>query len=390
MLMRARSLIVALAVLLLLPLGAFTQAAAFDPAAFDVGLDPVADGFTEPVFATNAGDDRLFVVERAGVIRVIENGEVLSDPLLDITDRVGSDASERGLLGLAFPSDFPETGLFYVSYTDRDGNSVISRFQVPDQGAIANVESEQVILTQDQPEWNHNGGMIAFGPDNYLYIGFGDGGGQGDPDLNGQDLGTFLGKILRIEVDPNYTNGAAYVVPEDNPFVGDASALPEIWAYGLRNPWRFSFDTVTGDLWVADVGQSEQEEVNVIGATEAGVNFGWSDMEGPDCFNVANCNPDDYTLPIFTYTHSSGDGCSITGGYVSHGEEFAVIEGVYVFGDYCTGLIWGIGQDADGQWVASDPVETGLQISSFGQGADGTVYLVSYGDGTIYELVPPL
>jgi glucose/arabinose dehydrogenase len=303
---------------------------------------------------------------------------------------VGSDASEQGLLGLAFPQDYAETGLFYVSYTDLDGNSVISRFQVPDQGASATLESEQVILTQDQPEWNHNGGMIAFGPDNYLYIGFGDGGGQGDPSGNGQDLGTFLGKILRIEVDPNSTNGEPYVVPEDNPFVDDADAQPEIWAYGLRNPWRFSFDTETGDLWIADVGQSEQEEVNVIGAGEAGVNFGWSDMEGPDCFNLPDCNPDDYTSPVFTYTHSSGDGCSITGGYVSHGEEFAAIDGVYVFGDYCSGLVWGTGQDDSGEWVTSDPVETGLQITSFGQGSDGTVYLVSYGDGTIYELVPPL
>jgi hypothetical protein len=179
-------------------------------------------------------------------------------------------------------------------------------------------------------------------------------------------------------------------VPEDNPFVGNADALPEIWAYGLRNPWRFSLDTETGDLWIADVGQSEQEEVNVIGAGDGGVNFGWSDMEGPDCFNEPDCDPDDYTSPVFAYTHSSGDGCSITGGYVSHGEEFAAIDGVYVFGDYCSGLVWGTGQDGSGQWVTSDPVETGLQITSFGQDADGTVYLVSYGDGTIYELVPSL
>lgn len=368
------------------PSPAYAQDQTFDPASFDFSLEPIATGFTEPILVATASDDRLFVVERAGVIRIVEQGVTLDPPFLDIRDRVGSDASERGLLGLAFAPDFDESGLFYVDYTDLDGNSVISRFHVPDDGSIATVESEQTILTQQQPEWNHNGGMISFGPDGYLYIGFGDGGGSGDPQRNGQNLGTFLGKILRIDVDPNRTSGEPYIVPEDNPFVGQNNALPEIWAYGLRNPWRFSFDTATGNLWIADVGQDEREEVNVIGSTDAGVNFGWSDMEGPACYNLADCDPDRYTLPVFFYTHSSGDGCSITGGYVAHDAQFAATEGVYIFGDYCTGLVWGIGTNTADELVASEPVETGLQISSFGQDATGAVYLVSYNDGTVYKL----
>ena len=366
------------------------QAPAFDPTTFDVGLEPVAEGFEAPLYATHAGDDRLFVLEQAGTIRIVEEGNVVETPFLDITDRVGSDASERGLLGLAFAPNYAETGLFYVNYTDLDGNTVVSRFATSDERGIADPDSEEVVLTQEQPYPNHNGGIIAFGPDNYLYIGLGDGGGQGDPEGNGQRLDTWLGKILRIEVDPAYTGGEPYVVPEDNPFVTDSGARPEIWAYGLRNPWRFSFDRETGGLWIGDVGQNEYEEISMLPVGEGGANLGWNIVEGPECYAEPGCDPGEVTGPVFSYTHSSGAGCSVTGGYVSRGEEFAALNGVYVLADYCTGLIWGGGIDASGEMVFSEPVDTGLNISSFGEGVNGELYLTDITGGTVYELVPPL
>ena len=361
----------------------------FDPTTFDVGLDPVVNGLDQPVFVANAGDERLFIVERGGTIQMVTNESIGAEPFLDITDRVGADASEQGLLGLAFPVNHAESGLFYVNYTDLQGNTVVSEFALTADPDVADPLSERVILTQEQPAWNHNGGMLAFGPDNYLYIGLGDGGGQGDPDGNGQRLDTWLGKILRIEVDPQYTDGASYIVPEDNPHVDQPDALPEIWASGLRNPWRFSFDRETGDLWIADVGQGEYEEVNVIGVTEGGANFGWNVTEGPVCYLADACDTTNLVDPVFTYTHSSGDGCSVTGGYVFRGEEFADLQGVYVLADYCTGLLWGGAPNREGGFTFSEPVETGLNVSSFGEGADGSVYIVDL-NGAIYELVPPL
>jgi len=372
-----------------IPAIGIAQDAPFDPAAFDVGFEPVAAGFDQPVFVTHAGDDRLFVVERGGTIRMIEEGAVVESPFLDITDRVGSDASERGLLGLAFAPNYGETGLFYVNYTDLDGNTVVSRFQSPADGAFDGAESEQVILTQEQPYPNHNGGMLAFGPDNYLYIGLGDGGSGGDPEGNAQRLDTWLGKILRIEVDPEFTDGKPYAVPEDNPFVGDPEALPEIWSYGLRNPWRFSFDRETGDLWIGDVGQSEYEEVSVIAVDDGGANFGWNVVEGPACFVEAECDPSTFVEPAFSYTHSSGSGCSVTGGYVYRGEQFADLFGVYLLADFCSGLIWGGGVDAAGEMVFSESVESGFQLSSFGEGVDGEIYVTDFGGG-VYVFAPPL
>ncbi len=349
-------------------------------------LELVVGGLAEPVFVTNAADDRLFVVERQGVIRIVTDGNVLDTPFLDITGRVGSDSSEQGLLGLAFPSNHAETGLFYVDYTDLNGDTVVSRFQVSVDSDRADPTTEEVVLTQDQPAWNHNGGMIAFGPDGYLYIGLGDGGGQGDPDGNGQRADTWLGKILRINVDPDSSGNQTYSVPDDNPYVGDEDALPEIWASGLRNPWRFSFDRETGDLWIADVGQNEFEEVNVIGPNDGGANFGWNLVEGPSCFADSDCNPASFVEPVFTYTHSSGDGCSVTGGYVSHGQDFADLNGVYLFADYCTGKLWRLFPDGAGGYDVSDPIETGLNVSSFGEGADSRLYVVDL-SGAVYELV---
>ncbi len=370
------------------PAQVLAQDESFDPAAFDVGLETVASGFDRPLFVTHAGDDRLFVVEKGGTIRVVVDGVTGDQPFLDITDRVGSSSSEQGLLGLAFAPNYADSGLFYVYYTDLNGNTVVSRFSTPDDAGIAEPASEEIILAQDQPAPNHNGGMLAFGPDNYLYIGLGDGGNQGDPNGNGQRLDTWLGKILRLEVDPEYTGGEPYGIPEDNPFVGDSDALPEIWAYGLRNPWRFSFDRETGDLWVGDVGQNEYEEVSVLAVDEGGANLGWNIVEGPDCYAEPDCDVSEFHQPVFSYNRSGG--CSVIGGYVYRGEQFADIFGVYVLADYCSGLIWGGGLDAASELVFSEPLETGLNISSFGEGEDGEVYLTDLSGGGVYMLAPPL
>jgi glucose/arabinose dehydrogenase len=374
------------------PVAGQEGAPAFDPASFSVGLEEVAGGFASPLYVTDANDDtgRLFVVEQGGTIRIIADGAAGETPFLDITDRVGSQASEQGLLGLAFPGNFAESGVFYVNYTDLDGNTVVSRFGLTADASVSDPASEQILLQQEQPFPNHNGGSLIFGPDNYLYIGFGDGGSQGDPNGNGQRLDTWLGKILRIEVDPAFVpEGEAYAIPEDNPFVDDPGALPEIWAYGLRNPWRFSFDRETGDVWIADVGGTQLEEVNYAPLTDAaGVNYGWSVTEGTSCHIEPACDTAGFTLPVFEYTHDFG--CSITGGYVYRGEDMPDLAGTYLFADYCSGLLWGGGLDASGAWAMSAPIETGLSISSFGEDDAGNVYLTDLSGGTVYQVAPPL
>jgi glucose/arabinose dehydrogenase len=361
----------------------------FDPETFDVGLEEVASGFDQPLFVTTPPEDadRLFVVEQGGTIQVVADGEIAAEPFLDIVEQVGSEGSEQGLLGLAFAPDYAESGLFYVNYTDLDGNTVVSRFTVGDDPNVADLESEEVILQQDQPRANHNGGVLAFGPDGYLYIGLGDGGGQGDPNGNGQNLSTWLGKILRIDVDPaNVAEGETYAIPEDNPFVDEAEAAPEIWVYGLRNPWRFTFDRETGDMWVGDVGQSEIEEVTLLPVADGGgQNLGWNITEGTNCYVEPDCDQSGLTPPTLEYTHEVG-GCSVTGGYVYRGESMPDLQGVYVFADYCSGLLWGAGQAADGSWVMADPIETGLSISSFGEDTTGEQYLTDLSGGTVYQL----
>jgi glucose/arabinose dehydrogenase len=365
----------------------------FDPAGFNVRLETVATGFDQPLAVTDANDDtgRLFVAEKGGTIRVIAgDGTVQETPFLDITDRVGAGGSEQGLLGLAFPENFADSGVFYVDYTDHDGNTVVSRFSAGLDAGAADPGSEQVILRQEQPFANHNGGSLVFGPDNYLYIGFGDGGSQGDPNGNGQNLGTWLGKILRIEVDPEQVpEGQPYGIPEDNPFIDTEGALPEIWAYGVRNPWRFSFDRETGDFWLGDVGGGQLEEVDhVANADAGGQNFGWNIMEGTSCYRSDGCDEAGLTLPVFEYTHDFG--CSITGGYVYRGEAMPDLAATYFFADYCSGMLWGGGQDASGAWVMSDPIETDLSISSFGENDAGEVYLTDLSGGGVYRLAPPL
>jgi glucose/arabinose dehydrogenase len=346
-----------------------------------LSLSRVGSGFTKPVYLAHAGDGsgRLFVVEQAGRILIVRDGVVNPAPFLDITSIVGSDALEQGLLSLAFHPGYTGNGLFYVNYTDRQGNTVIARYSVTDNPDEADPGSQKVLLTIEQPYANHNGGQIAFGPDGYLYIGMGDGGAANDPQNRAQSLGTLLGKILRIDVD----NGDPYGVPQNNPFVGLDDVRPEIWSYGWRNPWRFSFDRATHDLYVADVGQNQFEEIHIERAGSAGQNYGWRLMEGSHCFNPSECDPvaSGLELPVTEYDHSFG--CSVTGGYLYRGSRFTALDGVYFYGDWCSGIVWGLRYEGDGQWSNEQLLETGLQISSFGQDEAGNVYLIDH-NGEIY------
>jgi len=363
---------------LLMPLG---SAQAQAPS---VSLEEWMPGaFDQPTYVTNDGDERLIVVEQPGIVWVVADAnapDAGARVFLDLTDRVGSDGSEQGLLSIAFPPEGWAANVVFVSYTDQNGDSVVSRFDVAGDGMSAEPTSEQVVLTQDQPYPNHNGGLITFGPDGMLYIGFGDGGSQGDPNGNAQNLTTWLGKILRINVDPaGFGEEAGYVVPVDNPFVGNPEVAPEIWMYGLRNPWRFAFDPEGTMIAVADVGQSQIEEVTILPLADApGANLGWNIMEGSTCYAVEDCDPSGLILPSIEYTHDVG-GCSITGGYF--------IDGAYVYGDYCSGLVWLATPDGDGGWSAGEPIDTGLSISSFGLGGDGTVYLTDLASGSVYRVV---
>lgn len=342
-------------------------------------LELVTEGLTSPVSITNAGDDRLFVVEQAGTVRIVRNGSLVAEPYLSIADRVRS-GGEQGLLGLAFPPDHAASGRFYVYYTDRQGNTVVSRFTA--EGDRADPATEQILLTQEQPYGNHNGGQLAFGPDGYLYIGLGDGGNGGDPHGYGQDLSTFLGKLLRIDV-----SGEMYTVPPSNPFVGRGDASHEIWAYGLRNPWGFSFDAVTGDLYIADVGQNAFEEVNLQHAgSRGGENYGWNYMEAGSCYQPATgCPTDGLVLPIIEYPHGNEWGRSVSGGYLYRGEGAPSLVGAYVFADYVSGRIWSA--RAEDGWEPQLVLESGSRISTFGVDAAGELYLADHGRGRIYRLV---
>lgn len=341
----------------------------------------VTFGLQTPINMETAfdGTGRLFINEKAGRIRILQSGELLAQPFLDITDRVGSSGSEQGMLGLAFHPQYEENGRFFVHYSDRNGDTVLSRFQVsasdPNQ---ADPASEVILLQQNQPYANHNGGQLAFGPDGYLYFGLGDGGSAGDPQNNGQSLETLLGKILRLDVDSSDT----YAIPSDNPFQGGKSK-PEIWAYGLRNPWRFSFDQRTQDLYIADVGQNQWEEIDYLPAgVPGGTNFGWRFKEGTHAYEGGA--PADSLLvdPVYEYDHSFG--CSITGGYVYRGQNLPEWQGIYIFGDYCSGIIWGLMRQND-QWVAQQMFKTGGGLTAFGQDEAGEVYIVE-ANGVISRL----
>ncbi|MFQ5435665.1 MAG: PQQ-dependent sugar dehydrogenase, partial [Anaerolineae bacterium] len=346
-----------------------------------------AGQLTKPVYLTHAFDDRLFIVEQVGKIRIVQNGQLLAEPFLDIQDRVGSDANEQGLLSVAFHPAYGENGRFFINYTNTGGSTVIARYQVsPGNPNLADRDSERILLTIGQPYNNHNGGQIKFGPDGYLYVGMGDGGNADDPHSNGQNAGTLLGTIMRLDV--NYEDGINfYAVPSTNPFVNNDAIRNEIWAIGLRNPWRFSFDRATGDMFIADVGQNTYEEVDFQPAAgTGGENYGWNIMEGLHCFTDAGCSGDGLQLPIVEYNHSQG--CSITGGYVYRGTAYPELAGNYFFGDYCTGFIWALVPNLDDSWASTMVFQLEQQISSFGEDANGELYIVGHATGEIMRIQP--
>ena len=352
-----------------------------------INLVPIANGFVKPVYLTHAGDGRLFIVEQDGIIRIVQDGAILPQPFLNIDPLVGSGGSEQGLLSLAFHPEYGENGRFFIYYTDNNGGTVVARYQVnADNPNQADPGSAVVLLTLPQPYGNHNGGQLHFGPDGYLYIGLGDGGSANDPLLAGQDKSVLLGKLLRLDVD---FNESGYAVPATNPFVNDEGSRNEIWAYGLRNPWRFSFDRLTDDLYIADVGQNIWEEVNFQSAgSPGGENYGWNIMEGLHCFQADTCDKSGLIQPIAEYQHGAGD-CSITGGYVYRGQQFLSLYGNYFYGDYCSGKVWSLLRQPDGTWVNNQVFGLqGLFISSFGEDVDGELYLLSYGDGVVYQIQP--
>ena len=348
-----------------------------------VALNRVVSGFANPAQVTSArdGSGRLFVVEQGGRVKIVKNGTVLPTPFLDIAGRV-SCCGERGLLSIAFPPGQP-TYDFYADYTDVNGDTTISRFFVSSDPNVSNAASEQVLLKIAQPFSNHNGGQLAFGPDGFLYVGMGDGGSSGDPLNNGQSLTSLLGKILRMDVVGRTT----YAIPPSNPFYGSSTARPEIWAYGLRNPWRFSFDRKTGDLWIGDVGQGAWEEVDFQPAGAAGgVNYGWRLTEGAHCYNPpSGCNTTGITPPVAEYGHVSGN-CSITGGFAYRGRDFARLNGIYFYADYCSGRVWGLRNGASG-WETQELLKPGYAFTSFGEDDAGEVYAVDGTSGTLYRLV---
>jgi len=354
----------------------------------------VAQGLSRPLFVTAPpGDDtRLLIVEQGGRIRLCKDGVLASTPFLDLSALIGTASGERGLLGMAFHPDYPNNGIFYVNYTDAQGSSVVARYcRYADDEDRGDPDTAAILLTIEQPFSNHNGGMLAFGPDGYLYIGSGDGGSGNDPQNNGQSLDTLLGKILRIDVD----NGDPYAIPADNPFAGQSGARDEIWAYGLRNPWRFSFDRETGDLWIADVGQNALEEINLQPAGSAGgENYGWRNREGDRCRpNESQCEVPGAVEPIHVYANVGSQ--SVTGGYVYRGAAVPELMGTYFFADFVSGRVYALTRE-NGEVRVTDET-AGLSaggvslsnIASFGEDNSGELYIVDYGAGAVYKVMAP-
>ncbi len=365
----------------------------------DIKLQVIAKNIDNPVAITHAGDGsgRLFVLEQDGRVRVIKNRNLNPQPFLDIRDRVVT-GGEKGLLGIAFHPQFKTNRRFYLNYTTKRPTltTIVAQYRVNEQG-VATANSERILLTITQPWGNHNGGQLAFGTDGYLYIAMGDGGSGNDPTNNGQNLSTLLGTILRIDVDSS-TSDKAYAIPGDNPLLRVKNARPEIWAWGLRNPWRFSFDRLTGDLYAADVGQDDVEEINII---EKGKNYGWRIMEGPICTPGVNpvCQRTGLTLPVYSYRHDKG--ASITGGYVYRGKNFPELCGTYIYGDFVSQAIWGLrvqnGRVIQHKTLFSNKSlfrlaidyfrDDGLLISTFGEDEVGELYVAAYQSGRIYKIV---
>ncbi len=344
----------------------------------------VATGFTSPtaiVAPRDTADHRLFVVEQTGLIRTVVPGSgVEPSPFLDIHSKVLNDG-EMGLLGLTFHPKFEQNGFLFVNYVDKERNTVIARYHASSPTAV-DPSSEKVLLKIKQPYSNHNGGDLAFGPDGYLYIALGDGGDAGDPDNRAQNKDTPLGKVLRIDIDA----GNPYEIPASNPFAGESGVKKEIWAYGLRNPWRISFDHATGDLYIADVGQGNIEEINVQkSASTGGENYGWRCFEGTRSFNAAGCQDvSKYVAPVLEYDHSDGR-CSVTGGYVYRGDKNPALVGKYFYGDFCNGQLF-YGMNTGGKWTQTLATKTPYSISAFGQGSDDEMYFSDYKTGSLYRI----
>ncbi len=327
-----------------------------------------------------SGDKRIFVLSQSGKIHIVNSsGTVVAEPFLDLSSIV-MPGGETGLLGIAFSPKYATDGYFYLNYVDKDLNTVVARYKVSSDANTADASSAQVILKQKQPYYNHKGGALAFGADGYLYIAFGDGGSAGDPEKRGQDMSTWLGKILRIDVST-----LPYKSPADNPFVSTSGAKPEIWSTGLRNPWRISFDSQTHEMYIADVGQGVIEEIDVEAAGKGGNNYGWRCYEGEKEFKTDGCKPkDQYVFPVLSYDHSEGR-CSVTGGYVYRGTAYPDLTGKYFYADYCGGQVYFM-EKKDGKYTATKAVDTPYKISTFGQDNAGEIYLADYATGAIYRL----
>ena len=357
------------------------------PGGDEAALQRIAEGLDFPLYLTApAGDPRLFVVEKGGRVKVVKEGRVLNEPFLNLSGQV-STGSEQGLLSIAFHPAYASNGRLFASFTNTAGDSRVVEYRVSSDPDRADPNPVGTILAVDQPFSNHNGGLILFGPDAKLYVGLGDGGAGGDPQENGQSTRTLLGKILRLDVDA----GSPYAIPSDNPFAGDPEARGEIWAYGLRNPWRFSFDRANGDLYIADVGQNLYEEVNAVAAGElAGRNYGWDVMEGAHCFEPEEgCEREGLTLPVVEFSHDDGS-CSVTGGHVYRGAALPDLRGTYFYSDFCSGFIRsfrlaGTGISGERSWPELEPPEGG--VASFGEDAAGELYLLTAGGG-VYKVVP--
>jgi glucose/arabinose dehydrogenase len=352
------------------------------PTTSGVRLVEVASGFDQPVYVTAPpGDARVFVVEQTGKIRIIQNGAALPTPFLDVTAKITS-GGERGLLSVAFHPSYATNGFLYVYYTDRNGDTRVERYHATPGSSTADAASGTLVLAQAQPFANHNGGLLMFGPDGKLYVGLGDGGSGGDPQGNGQNPATLLGKILRLDVDA----GQPYAIPAGNPFIGQTGKRPEIWITGVRNPWRYAFDREAGLLYIADVGQNQWEEVDVLPANQGGQNLGWNLMEGMHCYGGSGCVQQGLTLPVAEYSHD--DGCSITGGFVYRGAAVPGVRGHYFYSDYCKGWLrsfrWTGSAVADArQWDVGDLGN----VTSFGEDGARELYLTT-SSGRVLRLAP--
>ena len=345
-----------------------------------IALEKFTGYIKRPNYMTHAGEQTLYIVEQAGKIHVLQEGELLEEPFLDITEKVNDYINEQGLLELAFHPNFVENGTFFIYYSTHDsGNTVLARYQtLADNPLRADPTSETILITFAQPDSVHNAGQLQFGPDGYLYIGIGDGGMLYDKAGNAQNKNIHLGSLLRIDVDAA-GNGFEYGIPDNNPFLDD-SGQSEIWSYGWRNPWRFSFDRHTGNLFVGDVGEFDREEINFQPVSSVGgENYGWNIWEGTTCFQAENCRTDGFTFPIFEYSHQ--EGCAIIGGYIYRGQAYPELWGNYFLGDYCMGKIWRLFPSEDGSWQADMILDTDYLITSFAEDADGELYVITQQDG---------